>query len=124
MKYFAYTLDLKDDEKLIAEYLQHHKNLRRDVCEAVWDSGVIDEKIWISGNHLFMIVIGDDDWEPSRLFEYAQTKAGQEWNDLMFKYQVPVKEAKEGEWWSLMDLVVDMDEYKKNQYLKEGGSEK
>ena len=109
MKYYAYTIDLKNNEKRIEEYLEHHRNPRKDVIQAVVDTGVVDEKIWISGNHLFMIVVADDNWDPSNLQKYAMTSAGKEWDELMRAYQQPVKEAREGEWWSQMSLVVDLD---------------
>ena len=109
MKYIAYTIELKDDPTRIEEYLEYHRNSRRDVIEALAKTGILDEKIWISGNRLFMIVIADDDWDPKDLSKYAETTAGKEWNELMSAYQQPVKEAKPGEWWSEMELVVDMD---------------
>ena len=109
MKYFAYTLDLKDDKERIEEYLEYHQNSRKDVLEAICETGIVDEKIWISGNHLFMIVVAPDDWDPSELQRYSQTPAGKSWDDLMKTYQQPVPDAKPGEWWSEMQLVVDMD---------------
>lgn len=118
MKYFAYTIDLKNDANRIGEYLDYHRNSRDDVLKVVADTGVVDEKIWISGNHLFMVVIANDDWDPKELYKYAQTEPGQQWDELMRAYQQPVAEAKESEWWSAMSLVIDLDAEMKKRKMR------
>ena len=41
MKYFAMTLNLKNDEKLISEYKSFHRNVWPEVLEALKNIGII-----------------------------------------------------------------------------------
>tara|TARA_Y100000590_G_scaffold153439_1_gene176183 strand:+ start:1012 stop:1365 length:354 start_codon:yes stop_codon:yes gene_type:complete len=110
MKYFAMTLNLKNDEKLISEYKSFHRNVWPEVFEALKNIGIIDMKIFLSGTKLFMYIETIDTFCPEVNFqEYTATsQKANEWDELMRNFQTRVPEAKEGEWWSSMEEVFNL----------------
>ena len=103
---YCLTLDLKSDPKLIAEYKEHHDRIWPEITKSIFDSGVETLEIYLLGNRLFMIMeVG-----PSFSFEAksrsdASNPKVQAWERLMWKYQEPFPQAKEGEKWMLMDQI-------------------
>lgn len=103
MKTYAFALDLKDDEQLIAEYEQHHKGIWPEIKESIKETGIMDMRIYRLGNRLFMTMEVDDhfSFEKKAAADERNPKV-QEWEALMWKYQQPLPRAKAGEKWSLM----------------------
>ena len=111
MKTYAYTLDLKKDPGLIAEYIEYHRNVWPEVLESLKKTGIRNDRIFILGTRLFMLIEADDDFDPKLdLQNHAAGLREKEWEDRMSKFQLPVEEAGEGEWWAQMELVFDMNE--------------
>ena len=109
MKRFCLTLDLKDDNGLIAEYEEHHKAIWPDVRDSITSSGIDNMEIYRLGTRLVMIIEADE------LFSFtnkAALDAGnakvQEWENLMWKYQQPLKGAPTGQKWVLMDKIFQL----------------
>lgn len=108
-KKYALALDLKDDEQLIKEYEEHHRNVWPEIKKSITDSGIENMQIYRIGNRLFMIMEVNDNFS----FE-AKTKADatnekvQEWETLMWKFQQPLPWAKKGEKWMLMDKIFEL----------------
>jgi len=106
LRRFCLFCDLKDDEKLIAEYKEYHKNVWPEILESIKKAGIIHMEIYNKGNRLFMIV------EVSNSFSF-EAKAAldennpivQKWENLMWKYQQKVPIAKEGEKWLLLNEI-------------------
>ena len=108
MKKFCLALDLKDDEGLIEEYEELHKteNAWPEVTKSITDSGVTNMEIYRIGNRLFMIMETEDDFEfGSKSKMDAFNPKVQEWEELMWKFQQPLKWAGPGEKWVLMDQI-------------------
>jgi len=106
MKRYCLTLDLIDDEQLIAEYKAHHKAVWPEVKSSITDSGIENLEIYLLGNRLFMIMEVNDSFslEAKSKADKENVKV-QEWEDLMWKYQQALPAAKPGEKWLLMEEI-------------------
>ena len=103
---YCLTLDLKNDPKLISEYERYHKNVWPEITESIKDAGIEDLEIYRLGTRMFMIM------EVSERFSFpAKARADQtnpkvrEWEELMWKFQQPLPQAKPGEKWLLMERI-------------------
>lgn len=103
---FCLTLDLKDDPNLIAEYKRHHEQIWPDIVQSIKDSGIEDMEIYLLGTRMFMIMEVND-----RFSLEAKNKADrlnprvQDWENLMWRFQQALPEAKPGEKWMLMERI-------------------
>lgn len=106
MKRYCLTLDLKDDPALIAEYEEYHRAIWPEIKESITSSGITDMQIYRFVNRLFMIMETDNtfNFERKAAMDASNLKV-QEWEQLMWKFQEPVKGAKPGEKWVLMEKV-------------------
>jgi L-rhamnose mutarotase len=53
---YCLSLDLKNDNTLIAEYEQHHQKVWSEIIESIKDSGITHMEIYRVFNRLFMIM--------------------------------------------------------------------
>jgi L-rhamnose mutarotase len=109
MDRFCFTLDLKNDPALIAEYEAYHENVWPEIMESIRTSGIENMQIYRFSNRLFMIM------EVNETFSFDKKGAAdagnekvQEWEELMWKYQQAVPGAKAGEKWVLMDKIFEL----------------
>src|ERR1700761_2138467 len=106
MQKYCLTLDLKDDPALIAEYEQYHKAIWPEIKKSILNSGITGMEIYRLGNRLFMIMEVDESFSFERKAQMDATNAKvQEWENLMWKYQQPLKYALNGEKWMLMEQI-------------------
>ena len=98
---FCLTLDLKDDPGLISEYKRYHEHVWPEIVESI-----LDMEIYLLGTRMFMVM------EVSEEFSFeAKTDADrrnpkvQEWEDLMWRFQKALPEAKPGEKWIPMERI-------------------
>jgi L-rhamnose mutarotase len=106
MPRYCLTLDLKDDLVLIAEYEQHHRAIWPEIRKSILDSGITDMEIYRFETRLFMIMDVDDSFSFERKGEMDATNDKvQEWENLMWKYQEPFKNAVKGEKWAMMKRI-------------------
>jgi L-rhamnose mutarotase len=103
---YCLTLDLKNDAKLIAEYKRHHEEIWPEITKSIHDAGVEDLEIYLLGTRLLMIL------EVNESFSFEKKAASdrnnptvQEWENLMWKFQQPLPEARPGEKWLLMEKI-------------------
>ena len=103
-KRYCLTLDLKDDEDLIAEYEEHHRAVWPEILQSIKEAGISEMEIYRYANRLFMIM------EVTESFSFAAKAAAdaanekvQEWESLMWKYQQALPGALPGEKWKLME---------------------
>lgn len=109
IKRYCLALDLKEDEKLIAEYEEYHRNVWPEIRESIQNSGIISLEIFRTGNRLFMIMEVDDTFSFSRKGEMdANDEKVQEWESLMWKYQKSLPGSKPGEKWILMNKIFQL----------------
>jgi L-rhamnose mutarotase len=106
MKRYCLTVDLKDDMQLIAEYEAYHQEVWPEIKKSILNSGITSMEIYRFDNRLFMIMETDDtfSFERKAAMDAANQKV-QEWETLMWKFQQPLKNAKPGEKWVLMEEI-------------------
>ena len=110
MRRFCLTVDLKDDEALIAEYEAYHKKVWPEIILSIRDSGIINMEIYRVSNRMFMIMETNDDFSFSAKAKAdASSEKVQEWEQLMWKYQQALPFAKPGEKWVLMDKIFSLN---------------
>ena len=109
MKRYCLAVDLKDDAALIAEYEEYHRNVWQGIKKSITDSGITNMEIYRVDNHLFMIMETDDTFTFQRkaAMDGANPEV-QQWEELMWKFQQPLKNAKPGEKWVLMDRIFEL----------------
>ncbi|WP_440876008.1 L-rhamnose mutarotase [Thalassotalea sp. PLHSN55] len=108
---YCLALDLKDEAELIKEYIEYHRpeNAWPQITQNMRELGILDMEIYHLGSRLFMIMETKADFDPNQppITEAGRQKSA-EWEALMWKYQQPLKWAKEGEKWVAMDKIYDL----------------
>jgi L-rhamnose mutarotase len=107
---YCLTLDLKDDPQLIAEYKHYHEKIWPEITLSIKDAGVEDMEIYLLGTRMFMVM------EVNEQFSFeAKAQADRknpkvrEWEELMWKFQELLPEAKPGEKWLLMARIFQLE---------------
>jgi len=113
MKTFAYTIDLIDDPQMIEKYKEYHKSVWPEVLNSARSLGIVEQQIYLLGTRLFMVIKTDDNYNPEDMANHASGEKEKEWDNIMRGFQVKVKEALGDEWWAKMELVFDVEWYKK-----------
>jgi L-rhamnose mutarotase len=109
-KRYCLTLDLKDDPKLIAEYKRYHEKVWPEITKSIRDAGIEDLEIYLLGTRMFMIMEVNErfSFEAKGKADRANPKV-QEWEELMWKFQQSLSQAKPGEKWLLMDRIFKLE---------------
>lgn len=110
MKTYCFALDLRDDPALIEEYRRYHLhgNVWPSVLQSLLTHGVLSETIYLAGNRLFMILTTTDDFSLDA--KQASDRANPElvrWEELMWRFHVPLPIAQPGQKWVLMEKVFE-----------------
>jgi L-rhamnose mutarotase len=107
---YCLALDLKDDARLIAEYKRYHEKIWPEITRSIKDAGIEDMEIYLLGTRMFMVM------EVNERFSFeAKAKADREnpkvreWEELMWKFQRPLPQAKPGEKWLLMERIFKLE---------------
>ena len=107
---FCLTLDLKDDPQLIAEYKKYHEKIWPEITESIRESGIEDMEIYLLGTRMFMIMEVNDTFSFDRKAKADRGNAKvQEWEQLMWKFQQALPQAKPGEKWLRMDRIFKLE---------------
>ena len=109
MKRYCLTLDLRADEKLIAEYIEYHREGWPEIHKSIRDAGVVDMQIYELGGRLFMIMDTADDFsfERKAQMDKANPKV-QEWEALMARFQDVGAEADPSGKWKVMGKIFQL----------------
>lgn len=100
--YLYYTLDLKPDPALIAEYERWHRpeNIWPEVVASIRAAGIRDMQIFRAGNRLFMVMGVPDDYAPdAKAAADAANPRVQAWEALMDRFQQRLPFAAPGAKW-------------------------
>ena len=101
-------LDLKDEPKLIEEYVKRHGETEAwpEIREGIRSVGILEMELYILGNHLFMIVETplDFDWDEA-FARLATLPRQQEWEDYMSIFQQTEPNATSAEKWKQMQRI-------------------
>jgi L-rhamnose mutarotase len=107
---FCFALDLKNDSALIAEYRKHHAKIWPGITQSLMDSGIEDLEIYLLGTRMFMIM------EVNQSFSFEQKAKADEqdpkvqaWEQLMWRFQQALPEAKPGEKWLRMERIFKLE---------------
>ncbi|WP_207535284.1 L-rhamnose mutarotase [Desertivirga arenae] len=105
----VFTLDLKDNERLIAEYVKWHQNVWPEIKESIKSSGISGMEIYRYGTRLFLLMDVEEGFtfRKKAAMDAANPRV-QEWEELMWKYQKPLPGTKPGEKWILMEKMFDL----------------
>src|SRR5689334_23566925 len=97
---YCLALDLKDDPQLIAEYRKYHEKIWPEITKSIKDSGIEDMEIYLLGTRMFMIMEVNEgfSFQEKAAADLASRKV-QEWEQLMWKFQQALPQAKPGEKW-------------------------
>ena len=109
-KRYCLTLDLKDDPKLVAEYKAYHKKIWPEITKSIKDSGIENMEIYLRGTRMFMMMdVGANfSFEKKGELDRNNPKV-REWEELMWKFQSPLPDAKPGEKWLLMEKIFELE---------------
>jgi len=89
-KRYCFALDLKNDKKLIEEYVKYHRpeNGWKEINDGIKNSGIEVMDIYLADNRLFMICELDSDLDINDAWAKMDTGERQdEWASLMSKFQ-------------------------------------
>jgi len=108
---YCLTLDLQDDPKLIAEYKRYHEKIWPEITKSIRDAGILELEIYLLGTRMFMILEADDSFSFERKAQAdGANPRVQEWENLMWKFQKALPEARPGEKWLLMERIFKLED--------------
>jgi L-rhamnose mutarotase len=106
MKRYALALDLKNDAQLIADYERYHEKIPQAIDKSIRDAGIERLEIYRLDTRLFMILEVNDTFSFEKKAKMdAENPDVQAWETLMWRFQQPLPQAKEGEKWLLMNQI-------------------
>jgi len=109
-KRYCLTLDLQDQPALIAEYRRYHQKIWSEITSSIKDAGILDMEIYLLGTRMFMVMEVDErfSFDAKAKADAANPKVC-EWEELMWKFQQPLPQAKLGEKWLLMERIFKLE---------------
>ena len=107
---FCFALDLKRDAALITEYRKHHEKIWPEITQGLKNSGIEDLEIYVLGTRMFMIMEVNQDFsfEKKAKADEHNPKV-QIWEQLMWRFQQALPEAKPGEKWLRMERIFKLE---------------
>ncbi len=106
---YCLALDLKNDPQLIAEYKRYHEKIWPEITRSIKDAGIEDMEIYLHGTRMFMVM------EVSEQFSFEKKAQAdrespkvREWEELMWRFQEPLPDARPGEKWMLMEKIFSL----------------
>lgn len=106
VKRYCQTMNLKDDPKLISEYIKRHSEQEAwpEIRAGIRSVGILEMEIYIIGCCLFMIVETplDFDWDKA-MEKLATLPRQEEWEDYMSMFQQCKQGATSVEKWNMME---------------------
>ena len=108
VKRYCQTLDLVEDEELIRQYRELHSPEKhwKEIRDGIREVGILRMDIYISSNHLFMIVDVKEDFDWDESFARLSTlPRQQEWELLVAKFQKCRQDAASDEKWHRVERI-------------------
>lgn len=107
---FCLSLDLKQDPTLIAQYREYHQKIWPEITESIRNSGIVDMEIYLLGTRMFMIMEVNESFSFEKKAKAdRQNPKVQEWEELMWKFQQALPQAKPGEKWLMMERIFKLE---------------
>ena len=110
MRRYCLTLDLKDDPALISEYKRRHQKIWPEITQSIKSAGIENLEIYVLDTRMFMILEAGPEFsfEAKARADEANQKV-REWEELMWKFQKALPQAKPGEKWLLMERIFHLE---------------
>ena len=106
MKRYCQTLELMEDEGMIARYVEAHAHVGPAVSEGQRDVGIVGMEIWRRGRRLFMIMDTVDGFDFERdMARLAGLPRQAEWEAYVSQFQGCAAGAASAEKWKLMERI-------------------
>src|ERR1700682_3741460 len=106
-KRYCLTLDLKDDPALIAEYRRYQQKIWPEFGSSIKDSSIVDMEIYLLGARMFMVMEVDERFSfDAKAKADRENRKVREWEELMWKFQKPLPDAKPGAKWLIMERIL------------------
>lgn len=107
---YCFTLDLKNDPALIAEYRRYHEKIWPEITASIRDSGIEDMQIYLRGTRMFLIMEVNESFsfDAKARADSANPKV-QQWEALMWKFQQALPGSQPGEKWLPMELIFQLE---------------
>lgn len=106
MKRYCQSLELPDNQELIEQYCEIHKNVWPEIIAGQRAVGIWDMQIYRDGRKLFMIVDTVDEFEWNRDMQRLSKMPRQsEWEAYVAKFQGCSADARSNEKWHLIERI-------------------
>ena len=111
MTRYVLTVNLRDDPAVIETYRDYHRRVWPEVLESLRTVGVERMDIYQLGRKLVMILELTDGLDFRRAFatHMGSSPRVAEWERLMKSLQEPSPDAPDGEWWTAMEPVFQLE---------------
>ncbi len=111
MKFFAYTLNLREDAAAIAAYKAIHQQVWPEVEAMQRSLGVTKVRIFLQGRRLFLYMEAEDRYDPVAAGRtYGSDPVVARWEEMMqTKFQERLPDAAPDQWWVLMEPIYVLD---------------
>ncbi|OYX86001.1 MAG: L-fucose mutarotase [Flavobacteriales bacterium 32-34-25] len=109
MKRYCFALDLINDEELIRNYIEYHKIVWPEIIESLQESGILKAEIYHVDDRLFLIMDTNASFTLEKKGKMdAENPIVQKWEEIMWKYQKALPNAKPGEKWVQMNRIFQL----------------
>jgi L-rhamnose mutarotase len=111
-KRFCKTMELRNDEQLIAAYKRVHAKGAAwpEITQGMKEVGILDMEIYLLGTTLFMIMDTVPDFDHDKaMSELAMKPRQAEWEAYVAQFQNTTDEATADQKWQLMERIYKMD---------------
>ncbi len=106
MKRYILFLDLVDDEKLITEYINYHKEIPVAIKNSIFESGITSMEIFRFQDRLVMEIIANEDFSFENKNELDMNNSQViAWEKLMSSYQKTIPGTPENVKWVLAENI-------------------
>jgi len=108
--HYCLALDLKDDPDLIHRYEAYHRKIWPEIAAHIRQHGVLGMEIYRLGTRLVMLMDTDDAvYDAGKMMKAARENPRvQEWEALMWEFQIGTPWTPEGEKWMPMTRIFDL----------------
>src|SRR3954463_11752847 len=102
---FCFALDLKNDSALVADYRKYHEKIWPEITQSLKDSGIEDLEIPAWYAHVHDHGVNESFSSEKKAKADHQNPRVQAWEQLMWKLQQALAEAKPDERWLRMERI-------------------
>ncbi|MFC5683148.1 L-rhamnose mutarotase [Flavobacterium sp. MAHUQ-51] len=109
MKRYCFALDLINDQESIRHYIEYHQLVWPKIIESLHEAGIVKAEIYHVEDRLFLIMDTDVSFSLEKKGKMdAENPIVQQWENIMWKYQKALPNAKPGEKWVLMNRIFQL----------------